>query len=48
MRLLSMPIFFIFSISCWAQPSVFQGRVDLGRDLASFEENPPFKERSTF
>jgi len=40
-RLFSIVFFFIFSIFCGAQPLVFQGRVDLGRDLSSFEANPP-------
>jgi len=42
-RLFSMLFFFIFSIFTWAQPSVFQGRVDFGSDLASFEKNPPIQ-----
>jgi len=40
-RLLSFGFFFIFSSILGAQPAVFQGRVDLGRDLASFETAPP-------
>ena len=33
--------FFIFSNFAWCQTEVFQGRVELGRDLASFEVHPP-------
>jgi hypothetical protein len=40
-RLYSTLIFFSFSMACWAQQSVFQGRIDMGRDLASFETVPP-------
>jgi hypothetical protein len=40
-RLFSLLIFFSFSTVCWAQQTVFQGRVDMGRDLASFETVPP-------
>lgn len=40
-RWFSILIFFIFSIAVQAGPAVFQGRVDLGRDLASLEQNPP-------
>lgn len=43
MRLFSLFFLFSFSTICWAQESVFQGRVDLGRDLASFQERPPVK-----
>ncbi len=32
---------FIFSTFLWAQSEVFQGRVELDRDLASFETRPP-------
>jgi hypothetical protein len=34
-------ILFIFSTFVWGQSQVFQGRVELGRDLASFETRPP-------
>jgi len=40
-RLFSLWFFFIFSTFLGAQQQVFQGRVDLGRDLASFETVPP-------
>ena len=40
-RLFSLWFFFIFSTFAGAQQTVFQGRVDLGRDLASFETTPP-------
>jgi len=40
-RLVSLWILFIFSIPLWGQASVFQGRIDFGRDLASFESSPP-------
>lgn len=33
--------FFIVSTFAWAQSQVFQGRVELDRDLASFEKHPP-------
>jgi len=32
---------FIFSTFVWGQSEVFQGRIELGRDLASFETRPP-------
>ena len=41
MRLFSTLIFFTFSITSWAQTSVFQGRVDFGSSLASFEKVAP-------
>ena len=40
-RLLSIGFFFIISNGAWSQPMVFEGRVDLGRNLASFEASPP-------
>jgi len=40
-RLFSLWFLFIFSTFVGAQQTVFQGRVDLGRDLASFETTPP-------
>ncbi len=40
-RLFSFLFLFIFSTFGWSQQQVFQGRVDLGRDLASFEVDPP-------
>jgi len=40
-RLFSLWFLFIFSTFAGAQQQVFQGRVDLGRDLASFETSPP-------
>jgi len=40
-RLFSLWFLFIFSTFAGAQQQVFQGRVDLGKDLASFETNPP-------
>jgi len=40
-RLFLLLFFFIFSTFLSAQPTVFQGRVDFGSDLASFEKNPP-------
>lgn len=43
-RLFSMLFLFIFSTGAWAQQQIFQGRVDLGRDLASFEADPPQKD----
>jgi len=41
MRLFSLWFLFIFSTFAGAQQQVFQGRVDLGKDLASFESTPP-------
>ena len=41
MRAFSLLFLFTFSISAWSQETVFQGRVDLGRDLSSFQQNPP-------
>jgi hypothetical protein len=41
MRLLSLLFLFIFSNFADAQQQVFQGRVDLGKDLAAFESVPP-------
>jgi hypothetical protein len=32
---------FILSTFVWGQSEVFQGRVELGRDLASFDTRPP-------
>jgi hypothetical protein len=43
MRLFSLLFLFSFSNIAWAEESVFQGRIDLGRDLASFESSPPVK-----
>lgn len=43
MRLFSLLFLFTFSTFAWSQEAVFQGRVDLGRDLASFEADPPVK-----
>jgi len=43
MRLFSLFFLFSFSTIVWAQDMVFQGRVDLGRDLASFAADPPVK-----
>jgi len=40
-RVLLPVFFFILSSFSWGQESVFQGRVDFGRDLASFEKSPP-------
>ena len=40
-RLFSLLFLFIFSTGTWAQSQIFQGKVDLGRDLASFETTPP-------
>lgn len=40
-RLFSLFFLFILSNSVWCQQSVFQGRVELGRDLASFVLQPP-------
>lgn len=40
-RLYSLFFLFILSISGWAQQAVFQGRVELNRDLASFASQPP-------
>jgi len=41
MRWISALFFFTFSTAGWAQDLVFTGRVDLGRDIASFESSPP-------
>jgi hypothetical protein len=43
MRLYSLFFLFTFSTLLWSQDLVFQGRVDLGRDLASFQASPPVK-----
>ena len=43
MRLFSMLFLFTFSTLAWSQQPLFQGRVDMGRDLASFETQPPVK-----
>jgi hypothetical protein len=40
-RLFSLFFLFILSNSVWCQQSMFQGRVELGRDLASFTSHPP-------
>jgi hypothetical protein len=40
-RLFSYLFLFIFSTYAGAQQQVFQGRVDLGKDLAAFETTPP-------
>lgn len=41
MRVAGLVFFFILSTFCWAQEAVFQGRIELTRDLASFETNRP-------
>lgn len=43
MRLFSWFFLFTFSTFVWGQDLVFQGRVDLGRDLVSLEASPPTK-----
>lgn len=43
MRLFSWFFLFTFSTFAWGQDLVFQGRVDLGRDLVSLESEPPTK-----
>lgn len=40
-RLFSLLFLGIFTLSAWSQQATFQGRIVLGRDLASFETNPP-------
>lgn len=40
-RLYSFLFLFILSTTAWAQQDVFQGRVELNRDLASLEAEPP-------
>jgi len=40
-RFILMLFFFIFSTFVWGQDEVFQGKVELGRDLASFDTHPP-------
>lgn len=43
MRLFSLLFLFTFSTVSWSQDLVFQGRIDLGRNLASFQADPPVK-----
>ncbi len=40
-RFILMLFLFIFSTFSWGQSEVFQGKVELGRDLASFDTRPP-------
>jgi hypothetical protein len=40
-RIISSLFLFILSTFVWGQSEVFQGRVELGRDLASFDTHPP-------
>lgn len=40
-RLFSLLFLGIFTLPGWSQQATFQGRIDLGRDLASFESQPP-------
>jgi len=43
MRLFSLFFLFTFSTIAWSQETVFQGRIELGRDLSSFAKHPPEK-----
>lgn len=40
-RLFSLLFLGFFTLSAWSQQATFQGRIVLGRDLASFETSPP-------